>query len=98
MEYKILFYVLSGICFLIALGASGVHHMGGVISIVPIHGFGVMLLHSKAKMYDETSESWYMSNKVTIALVFVFILFEWDEEGVKPPDDNENLNIATNGN
>tara|TARA_R110000868_G_scaffold273982_1_gene533233 strand:+ start:258 stop:554 length:297 start_codon:yes stop_codon:yes gene_type:complete len=98
MEYKILFYVVITIFFIIALTSLVVHYKGGSTTVLPISGVGILFGKSKVKMYDEQANISYISNKITMALVFILILFEWEDGAGTPGDEDDSNNLVHNGN
>ena len=80
MDYKILFYSVIALFFIIAILALFTAQKGGYASIAPISGAGILFMRTRTKMYDEAADSMFISNKLTLALIFIFIAFEWEED------------------
>lgn len=96
MIYKIIFYALAGL-FLIACGfVLAIFKRGGTTNLVPVQGVMVGVTTIDTDMYDETLDIHFTNHKVVVALLFIFIAFEW-VSGDLPPDDTE-LKPESDGN
>lgn len=71
---------------------------GGHIAMVPISGVGLMFSRNRIVMYDEESDTTFTSVKTTVGLIFIFILFEYEEDHPELPSDGETPNPALHGN
>lgn len=97
MVYKIIFYAAAVFFVFIALLVLAVFRRRGTTNLVPVHGLMLGYTRIDTQMYDETADAHFISHKLVIGLLFIFIAMEWESGAGTPPDDTE-LKPEVNGN
>lgn len=82
MIYTILFYSLIALLLIIGILCVWTDNKGGQTSIYPINGVGLIVQKIKIPVKDE--EGLFNVSRIYIGLLFIFVVFEWDEDGDEP--------------